>query len=115
MHGNDLQIAGDGTPVRSYLYAADLAIWLWNILFKAPPLQAFNVGSEEAISIADLAALTAANLNPQLSVHIAQQPTPGALPLRYVPCTQRAQQQLGLCQTISLAEAIRRTAAWHRS
>jgi len=113
MHGNDLQIAGDGTPVRSYLYAADLAIWLWNILFKAPPLQAFNVGSEEAISIADLAALTAATLNPQLSVHIAQQPAEGSSPLRYVPSTQRAQQQLGLCQTISLAEAIRRTAAWH--
>jgi nucleoside-diphosphate-sugar epimerase len=97
------------------LYAADLAVWLWTILFKAPALEAFNVGSEESLSIADLAALTATTLNPQLSVHIAQQPTSGASPLRYVPSTQRAKQQLGLCQTVSLSESIRRTAAWHRS
>jgi nucleoside-diphosphate-sugar epimerase len=115
LRGDNIQIAGDGTPLRSYLYAADLAVWLWTILFKAPALEAFNVGSEESLSIADLAALTATTLNPQLSVHIAQQPTSGASPLRYVPSTQRAKQQLGLCQTVSLSESIRRTAAWHRS
>jgi dTDP-glucose 4,6-dehydratase len=115
LHGSDLQISGDGTPLRSYLYAADLAIWLWTILFQAPSLEPFNVGSEEAISIADLAHLTAVTLNPQLRVNIAQQPTPGSSPLRYVPSTQRAQQDLGLRQTVSLAESIRRTAAWHRA
>jgi dTDP-glucose 4,6-dehydratase len=115
LRGTDLQIAGDGTPLRSYLYAADLAVWLWTILFKAPPLEPFNVGSEEAISIADLAQLTASILNPQLSIHIAQQPAPGASPARYVPSTQRAQQQLGLRQTVSLAESIHRTAAWNRT
>ncbi len=115
MRGEPIQIAGDGTPLRSYLYAADLAIWLWTILFEAPPLHAFNVGSEEAISIADLARLTAGILNPQLPIHIAQQPVEGASPLRYVPSTQRAQQQLGLRQTVPLEESIRRTAAWHRS
>lgn len=113
LRGGPIQIAGDGTPLRSYLYAADLAIWLWTILFKAPPLQAFNVGSEEAISIADLARLTASTLNPQLRVHIAQQPVERSSPLCYVPSTQRAQQQLNLRQTIPLTESIRRTAAWH--
>jgi nucleoside-diphosphate-sugar epimerase len=115
MNGTDLQIAGDGTPQRSYLYAADLAIWLWTILFKAPPLEPFNVGSEDAISITDLARLTVETLAAQLSIQIAQQPTPNASPARYVPSTQRAQQQLGLRQTVSLAGSIRRTAAWHRS
>jgi dTDP-glucose 4,6-dehydratase len=114
LRGNDIQITGDGMPLRSYLYAADLAVWLWTILFKAPSLQAFNVGSEEAISIADLARLTARMLNPELRVHIAGQPIEGSSPLRYVPSTQRAQQQLGLRQTISLPEAIRRSASWHR-
>jgi dTDP-glucose 4,6-dehydratase len=113
LRGRDIQIAGDGTPLRSYLYAADLAVWLWTILFSAPPLHAFNVGSEEAISIADLAHLIAKILNPQLRVHIAQLPAEGSSPLCYVPSTQRAQQQLHLRQTVSLPDSIRRTAAWH--
>jgi nucleoside-diphosphate-sugar epimerase len=113
MRGDTIQIGGDGTTIRSYLYAADLTLWLWTMLFSGPPLQAFNVGSEEAISILDLARLTASTLNPKVAIRITQSPVEGAAPLRYVPSTQRAQQQLNLRQTISLTESIRRTAAWH--
>ena len=108
-----IAIGGDGTPLRSYLYAADLAIWLWTILFRAPSLHAFNVGSEQAISIRDLASTVTATLNPSLAIDIAKLPTPGASPAQYVPSTQRAQQLLDLKQHIFLPEAIRRTAAWH--
>lgn len=108
-----IAIGGDGTPRRSYLYAADLAIWLWTMLFRAPSMQAFNVGSEDSISIADLAHTIASTLNPQTAITIANQPTPGQPLQQYVPSTQSAQQQLNLHQTVSLTEAIRRTAAWH--
>ncbi len=113
LHNRPIAIAGDGTPLRSYLYAADLAIWLWTMLFRAPSMQAFNLGSEHAISIRDLAHTVADTLHPALPINIAHQPNPAAPPAQYIPSTQRAQQLLGLKQLISLEDAIRRTAAWH--
>ena len=46
-------------------------------------------------------------------IRVAQQAVPGALPLRYVPSVERAEELLGLRQTVGLEESIRRTAAWH--
>jgi dTDP-glucose 4,6-dehydratase len=111
--GTPLHIKGDGTPRRSYLYAADLMIWLWTMLLRAPAGRAYNVGSEESLSVAELAAATAATLRPGLEIQIAQKAISGADVAQYVPSTQRAQQELGLRTLVPLDEAIRRTAAWH--
>lgn len=104
---------GDGTPKRSYMYAADLAIWLWSILFRAPALEAYNVGSDQAISILELAHRVVDALGSTATVRVAQEPVPGAEVKQYVPDTQKAQQQLGLKCAVSLDDAIQRTAAWH--
>jgi nucleoside-diphosphate-sugar epimerase len=114
MNGGPIAIMGDGTPTRSYLYAADLSIWLWTILFRAPSMQAFNVGSEEAVSIAELAQTVVSVLDPSVAVTVAKQPSPNQTLQQYVPRTQRAWQQFRLRQTVDLSEAIRRTAAWYR-
>jgi hypothetical protein len=108
-----IQIMSDGTPTRSYLYAADLAVWLWTILFRAPALVPFNVGSEHDISILELAETVAATLNPRTEIRVAQQAVSGTPPLRYVPCVARARELLGLRETIGLEECIRRTARWY--
>ncbi len=113
-----IRIAGDGTPIRSYLYAADLAIWLWTLLLRPldvkSRLQIYNVGSGETISIRDLAREVVEELNPSLDIEIAQQTTPGAQRQQYVPDVSKAKSELGLWQTIGLRQAIRRTADWHR-
>jgi nucleoside-diphosphate-sugar epimerase len=111
--GRPIQIQGDGTPRRSYLYAADLAIWLWTMLFQAPSLVPFNVGSARDLSIYQLAQVVVATLDPKTEIRVARQPVPGAALGRYVPSVDRAREVLGLCETIGLEEAIRRTAAWH--
>jgi dTDP-glucose 4,6-dehydratase len=108
-----IQIKGDGTPRRSYLYTADLAIWLWTILFKAPPLVPFNVGSEHDVSILELAKVVAATLNPHMDIHVGQKAIPEAAPARYVPSIDHAEKVLGLRETTTLEESIRRTAAWY--
>lgn len=111
--GRPIQIQGDGTARRSYLYAADLAVWLWTILFRAAALVPFNVGSAHDVSILELAQTVAATLNPRAEIRVARQAVPGAVPLRYVPCVDRARELLGLHPTVGLEECIRRTAAWH--
>src|SRR5882757_9375172 len=106
-------IQGDGTPRRSYLYGADLAIWLWTMLFRAPSLTPINVGSGEDLSILELARTVAKTLDADAVIRVAGSPVPGSAPSRYVPSVSRAKQLLGLEQTVSLEESIRRTAAWY--
>lgn len=113
MEGSPIAVNGDGTAKRSYLYAADLAIWLWTMLFRAPSLQPFNVGSEDAVSIRELAEAVASILRPGLPVLIAKKPVAGQVLAQYVPSTRRAKEQLQLRQSVSLEDAILRTAAWH--
>lgn len=112
--GRPIQIAGDGSPRRSYLYASDLVVWLWTMLFRAPALTPINVGSSKDLSIRELAETVVATLAPGTEVRVAGQPSPGP-PARYVPSVERAEKLLGLRETVGLADQIRRTAAWHRS
>ena len=112
LRGSAIRVQGDGTPLRSYLYAADLAVWLWTLLFKGPSGRVYNVGSAEAISIRDLAETIGRSFG--LPVSVAGQPVPGAPPARYVPDTRRARLELGLEEWIALEEGIRRTARWAR-
>lgn len=111
--GRPILINGDGSARRSYLYAADLAIWLWTILFRAPALTALNVGSAQDLSISDLAQTVARVIAPESEIHIAENLTATAVVSRYVPSVVLARDLLGLVPTISLEDAIRRTADWY--
>jgi len=114
--GDTIRVAGDGTPYRSYLHAADLAVWLWTLLARGRSGRAYNVGSDEAVSIRELAdavaraAARTIGRNPLVS--IAQKADPSVPPARYVPSTRRARDELGLRAHIPLDEALRRTFAW---
>jgi len=115
----EVAVHGDGRPMRSYLYAADLAIWLWTMLLRPSPSgskpDVWNVGSGEGISIRDLACMVAEELRPGLAVNVGRTPTAGAPLQQYVPDVSKAERELGLQPTIGLREAIRRTADWYRS
>jgi dTDP-glucose 4,6-dehydratase len=108
--GGPIEVIGDGTPYRSYLYDADLVIWLWTILLKGKAGRAYNVGSEEACTIHSVAK-TVADVCEVRTVKVKQLPDPLKPPARYVPSCRRALEELGLRQHIDQAEGIRRTAA----
>ncbi|WBY08418.1 NAD-dependent epimerase/dehydratase family protein [Sphingomonas sp. 7/4-4] len=109
MQGRTIRVVGSGEAVRSYLYAADLTAWLWTLLIAGKPGAVCNVGSEEAVSIAELARRTASLLGGP-GVEILGKPDPGWNPGRYVPSTARIRSELGVAATTSLDDAIRRTA-----
>jgi dTDP-glucose 4,6-dehydratase len=113
LKGGPIKVVGDGTPYRSYLYAADLAIWLWTILFKGVDCYPYNVGSEEAVTIAALARRVAACFRETIGVEIAGTSEPGSTVERYVPATVRAR-ELGLALKTDLNEAIERTIVYER-
>jgi dTDP-glucose 4,6-dehydratase len=115
IRGQPIQVKGDGTPYRSYLYAADAAIWLWTILYRGQTCRPYNVGSEKEITISELAKQVAGGSKPPQKVVIAQKPMPGKAPERYVPSTRRACTELGLQQYVDLPEAIKRTIEFNRA
>jgi nucleoside-diphosphate-sugar epimerase len=55
INNEDILIKGDGSTIRSYMYASDLIVWLLKILLKGEINQPYNAGSDEAISIKELA------------------------------------------------------------
>jgi dTDP-glucose 4,6-dehydratase len=114
MGGGPVKVNGDGTPQRSYLYGADLAIWLWKILCHGGAARPYNVGSESAVSIFEAAKMVVDEIDPGARVEVAQTPVTGRLPERYVPSVDRARSELGLESWIDLREGIRRTAKWHQ-
>lgn len=114
LHGRDIVVGGDGTPLRSYLYASDLVVWLLTILVKGKNAYPYNVGSGEAVSIAELARIVSKCAGRSDSVVIKQKPVPGAEPNTYLPDVSRARNDLGLTVNIGLAESIERTLDWHR-
>jgi dTDP-glucose 4,6-dehydratase len=113
MREEPILVDGDGTPKRSYMYAADLTIWLWTMLFVAPSLDPINVGSDQSISIRELAQAVPTAIGSPSQVRIAKSPQPGVPVRQYVPSIKKAAEMLGLTCAISLDEAIRRTAVWY--
>lgn len=106
-------VHGDGSPYRSYLYAGDLAVFLWTILFSGQTMRPYNVGSEEALTIKELAQRVANNFASGREVHIKKVPT-NQLPERYVPDITRAKKELGLIPGIDLEQSIRATINWYQ-
>lgn len=113
--GRNIRIEGDGLPLRSYLYMADCAAWLLRILEAGISGDAYNVGSEDAISIGDLALAVAAAAGGDIAVDVARPSAPpGQRVARYVPDTAKARRELGLTESTPLASGIAKTIAWSR-
>jgi dTDP-glucose 4,6-dehydratase len=103
----EIVVNGDGTPIRSYLDQRDLARWLLTMLHEGRAGEAYNVGSDQLISIRDLAHLVRDLVSPGKTVRILGQPVDNAERNRYVPDISKIGRELGLRPSFSLEQSIR--------
>jgi len=113
--GKEIVIQGDGTAHRSYLYAADMAAWLWAVLLHGQSCRAYNVGGDVSLSIAELANRVKAVLQGDMQITVKSSLRPDTPVLHYAPDITRARQELFLAAPMELNEAISRTANWYAS
>ena len=106
LDGEDIVIKGDGTPLRSYLYADDLVEWLFAILDRGKPGRPYNVGSPHGLSIRELAETVRTALGTKNEIKVLGLPS---APSTYVPITTRAETELGLSIKTPLEAAIRQS------
>jgi nucleoside-diphosphate-sugar epimerase len=113
-----ITILGDGTPLRSYLYASDLTGWLLSLLTSGKAQEAYNIGSEKETSIKDLAHLVARvtkhHMGYEIPVKILGTPQPGKPREVYCPSTHKIERELKLPKPIALEDAIKKTLDWYR-
>ena len=110
---DELVLQSSGQAVRSYLHGADLAGWLLTLLVKGKAGEAYNVGSDQGVTIAELAHRVVNCIAPGKAVRILGQDSPGAALSYYVPQVQKAR-ELGLDIWTSLDESIKGMASWAR-
>ena len=105
-----ITINGNGAPMRSYMYLGDLVVWLLTLLVKGSSGRVYNVGSDQAVSIRELAYLVRDTLSPRKKVQILGQVDAGVGGDWYVPNIQRARSEFGLDVCTPLSHAIQLTA-----
>lgn len=109
-----IRIQGSGQTVRSYLYGADLAVWLLAILNSDRTGTAWNVGSDQAVTILQLAQLFRdVSGIPGEVEHNAPLDHPQPISV-YVPEISKARNELGVDIRVPLPEAIRASLSYYR-
>jgi dTDP-glucose 4,6-dehydratase len=110
--GRPIRVRSDGRPQRSYLYMTDLVRALLEILTQGDIGVAYNVGSEEAVTIEELAHCVDRVVGGR---GVQLDGVPSSPADRYIPDTSRLRETLGFTPEVSLETAIGRTAAWYRA
>ena len=109
--GETISISSGGGSIRTYQYGTDMAVWLWAILARGRPLVAYNVGSDQEITVRALAELIARQSGSEGNVEIKGTDTESNV-TRYVPDVNLVRDELGVSNMVSLGDAISRTIQW---
>jgi dTDP-glucose 4,6-dehydratase len=101
--GRPIRVSARKAVYRSYMHADDLVRWLMTMAKAASPAcPIYNVGSDEALTMGEIAAAVAA----RFAVPAEVPPIDDAAVDRYVPSIARARAELGLRLDFDIGTAI---------
>lgn len=102
---DEIVVKGNGLSIRTYLDQEDLAHWLNVLLYNGKPNEAYNVGSDQEISIKELAFLIRDLVSPEKKVRVLEINNYNRRN-RYVPDIRKALNKLKLGIKYNLEESI---------
>lgn len=104
--GRPIKVKANHLVYRSYMYADDLVAWMMEVVVNANShCPVFNVGSDQAVSMGDLASKVAA----YFKVAVDAEDIVSEKIDRYVPSTQKAFDAFGLICKLDLDQSIHQT------
>ncbi|MCA1903239.1 MAG: GDP-L-fucose synthase [Cyanobacteria bacterium KgW148] len=110
---NTIEVWGDGTPTREFLYVTDAAQGIVLATLKYNDSDPVNLGTNFEISIKDLVNLIARLMEFNGEI-VWRTDKPNGQPRRCLD-TRRAQERFGFAAQVSLESGLRETIAWYRS
>ena len=106
LYGDRIVIRGDGSPVRSYLNQSDLAAWLIRLLLEGCDGESYNVGSDSAVSLSEVAGLVRDQLSPKKPIVTLGDTSLGSYRSLYVPDVSKIKTLHQVSETLTLNESI---------
>lgn len=111
VNNQPIRIQGDGTAVRSYMYGADMAWWLLNILLRGESGRSYNLGSPKAIVLKELAEKVKQLSGNKIEINHSQAFLKSK-PSIFVPSVDLTQAEMGLRMQFDIDAALLRTVQW---
>lgn len=110
---DEMDVWGDGSAIRDFIYSEDVAFWMLEALEKAPSNYPINLGSGEGVTIREIAETVRSIVKPDMRINWIPSGPVGD-PVR-VMSIERARNLLGYSQRTNLAEGIAKTNSWYRN
>lgn len=107
----DIIIKGNGLSQRSYLHTSDLVLWLLTLLSKAKANSTYNLGSDQAITIKDLAELTVKICKSKSQIKILNEEKNQSI---YIPSIDKARKDFSLDVFNDLETSIFKTYQYYQ-
>ena len=104
-----IRILGNGKPIRSYMYPTDMAWWILNMLVDSKNGVVYNLGSQEGISLEELAIKIKNKIGMEVNIEILNMNDESSI---FVPDESLVKNRLGLDIKVGIDEALDRTIDW---